>query len=155
IGPPSRAYLKLWEACTLLGHWPVAGETCVDLGAAPGGWTWALAQLGATVLAVDRAPLDPSVAAMPGVHVRTESAFGLPPEPADWVFCDVVAYPARLLPLVRRWIDAGAAKRIVCTIKFQGETDHASAEAFATIESARVQHLFQNKHELTFMWPWR
>ena len=154
-GPPSRAYLKLWEACTLLGRWPSEGENCVDLGAAPGGWTWVLARLGATVEAVDKAALDPAVAAMPGVSVRRESAFGLPPEPVDWVFCDVVAYPTRLLPLVCRWIDAGVAKHVVCTIKFQGQTDHDTAEAFAAIEGARVMHLFHNKHELTFLWPWR
>jgi 23S rRNA (cytidine2498-2'-O)-methyltransferase len=155
IGPPSRAYLKLWEACTVFRRCPGPGETCVDLGAAPGGWTWALAKLGATVIAVDRAPLGPTVAAMPGVHIRTESAFGLAPEPVDWLCCDVVAYPSRLLALVRHWIEAGVAKHIVCTIKFQGETDHAAAEAFAALDGAHVQHLFHNKHELTFMWPWR
>ncbi len=68
-GPPSRAYLKLWEACTRLGAWPQPGETCLDLGASPGGWTWALARLGASVTAIDRAPLDPAVAAMPGVRL--------------------------------------------------------------------------------------
>ncbi len=152
-GPPSRAYLKLWEACTLLRRWPAPGETCVDLGAAPGGWTWALARLGARVTAVDKAALDPDVAAMPGVSVRRESAFGLAPEPVDWLCCDLVAYPARLLALLRRWLDAGAARHIVCTIKFQGETDHATAEALAAIGGARVLHLWHNKHELTFISP--
>ena len=42
-GPPSRAYLKLWEALTRLGAWPGPGDTCLDLGASPGGWTWVLA----------------------------------------------------------------------------------------------------------------
>ncbi len=102
--------------------------------------------------AVDKAPLDPAVAAMQGVSVRQESAFGIAPEPVDWLCCDVVAYPARLLALLRRWLDAGAARHIVCTIKFQGETDHAIAEALAAIDSARVMHLFHNKHELTFVW---
>lgn len=152
IGPPSRAYLKFWEACALLRCWPAAGERCVDLGAAPGGWTWALARLGAAVKAVDKAPLDPDVAAMPGVTQFQESAFALPPEPVDWLCCDVIAYPDRLLGLLRRWLDAGAARRIVCTIKFQGETDHATADALAAIPGARLQHLFHNKHELTFMW---
>jgi 23S rRNA (cytidine2498-2'-O)-methyltransferase len=151
-GPPSRAYLKLWEACVLLRRWPLPGETCIDLGAAPGGWTWALAMLGARVMAVDKAPLDAAVAAMPGVTVRRESAFAVAPEPVDWLCCDVVAYPARLLAMVNRWVDAGAPRYIVCTVKFQGETDHAATEAFAAIDGARVQHLFHNKHELTFMW---
>jgi 23S rRNA (cytidine2498-2'-O)-methyltransferase len=152
-GPPSRAYLKLWEACTRLGVWPEAGETCLDLGASPGGWTWALAQLGARVTAVDKAPLDATVTTLPGVTVRQESAFALRPEPTDWLLSDVIAYPRRLLSLVRTWMDAGAARHIVCTIKFQGETDHETAEAFAVIPGGRVMHLFHNKHELTFVWP--
>ena len=152
IGPPSRAYLKLWEACTLLRRWPLPGETCIDLGAAPGGWTWALAKLGARVTAVDKAPLDPAVAAMPGITVRQESAFSVVPEPVDWLCCDVIAYPPRLLEMLHRWLDAGAPRHIVCTVKFQGDTDHAAAEAFAAIDGAQVQHLFHNKHELTFLW---
>jgi 23S rRNA (cytidine2498-2'-O)-methyltransferase len=151
-GPPSRAYLKLWEALTRLGAWPGPGETCLDLGAAPGGWTWALARLGASVTAVDKAPLDPRVAAMPGVTSLLESAFSLEPRPVDWLVCDVIAYPARLLGLVQRWIEAGAPKRIVCTVKFQGETDLEAQDAFAAIPGGRLVHLFHNKHELTFTW---
>jgi 23S rRNA (cytidine2498-2'-O)-methyltransferase len=154
-GPPSRAYLKLWEALTLFGAWPGPGETCLDLGASPGGWTWVLAKLGASVTAIDKAALDPAIAAMQGVATRQESAFGLDPArepPVDWLFSDVIAYPDRLLGLVRAWIAAGAASRIICTLKFQAETDHASAAAFAAIPAGRVVHLFQNKHELTFMW---
>ncbi|MGX9964665.1 SAM-dependent methyltransferase [Roseomonas sp. F4] len=152
-GPPSRAYLKLWEALTRLGRHPGPGETCLDLGAAPGGWTWVLAKLGATVVAVDKAPLDAAVAAMPGVTMRAESAFGLDPrtEPkVDWLFSDVICYPSRLLSLVQRWIAADAARNFVCTLKFQGETDHATAEAFAAIPGAVLFHGAHNKHELTF-----
>src|SRR5262249_20168398 len=47
---PSRAYLKLWEAFTLLGERPQPGELCLDLGASPGGWTWVLQRLGTSVL---------------------------------------------------------------------------------------------------------
>ena len=56
-GPPSRAYLKLWEALTLIGRRPRPGETCLDLGSSPGGWSWALQQMGAQVISVDKAPL--------------------------------------------------------------------------------------------------
>ena len=150
-GPPSRAYLKLWEALTRLGVWPRPGERCLDLGAAPGGWTWALAKLGASVVAVDKAPLDPSIAAMARVESRLASAFSLDPEPVDWLVCDVVAYPRRLLGLVERWM--GAARHIVCTIKFQGATDHEAAAAFAALSGGCVTHLWHNKHELTFLWP--
>lgn len=150
-GPPSRAYLKLWEALTMAGVMPVPGERCVDLGASPGGWTWVLAKLGASVLAIDKAPLDPSVAALPGVELRQASAFGLAPAdvgPVDWLFSDVICYPARLFELVERWRASGLAKRIVCTIKFQGATDHETARRFAAIPGGRLRHLFHNKHEL-------
>ncbi len=147
-GPPSRAYLKLFEALTLLGAHPGPGDRCIDLGAAPGGWTFVLAGLGAQVLAIDKAPLAPHVAALPGVTWRQDSAFALAPSPCDWLVCDVVAYPGRLYSLVQRW--RGAARRIICTLKFQGETDHAAAEAFAAVPGGTLRHLFHNKHELTF-----
>ena len=151
-GPPSRAYLKLWEALTLLGDWPRPGARCLDLGASPGGWTWALAMLGAAVTAVDKAPLDPRVADLPGVTWQEGSAFALAPESVDWLVCDVIAYPRRMLSLVERWVAAGAAARIVCTVKFQGATDHDAADAFAAIPGGRLRHLFHNKHELTWTW---
>lgn len=153
-GPPNRAYLKLWEALVRLGQWPQPGERCLDLGASPGGWTWVLAQLGANVVAIDKAALDPRVSAMPGVTWRGESAFALEPEsvgPVDWLFSDIVCYPARLLRLVERWRASGLVRNFVCTIKFQGATDHETAAAFAAIPGARVLHLHHNKHELTFM----
>ena len=153
-GPPNRAYLKLWEALTLQRRWPQPGERCLDLGASPGGWSWVLAELGATVVAVDKAPLDPKVTAMPNVEWRGESAFALDPEsvgPVDWLFSDIACYPARLLRLVERWRASGLVKNFVCTLKFQGETDHEAARAFAALPGARVVHLHHNKHELTFM----
>ena len=152
-GPPSRAYLKLWEALTRLGRYPKPGETCIDLGASPGGWTWVIQSLGAHVIAVDKAPLDPAVVALTNVEVREQSAFALAPDeigPVDWLFSDIICYPERLLRLVNTWIDSGRARNLVCTIKFQGETDVAAQAAFAAIPGAQVFHLHQNKHELTF-----
>jgi 23S rRNA (cytidine2498-2'-O)-methyltransferase len=152
--PPSRAYLKLWEVFTLTGIRPAPGETCLDLGACPGGWTWVLATLGARVTSVDKAPLDPAVAAMPGVTWRRDSAFALDPrtaDPVDWLFSDVICYPARLLGLVERWLDAGKARRFVWTLKFQGATDFATIARFRAIPGSRLLHLAANKHELTWL----
>jgi 23S rRNA (cytidine2498-2'-O)-methyltransferase len=153
-GPPSRAYLKLWEALTVAGITPGPGETCIDLGACPGGWTWVLASTGAKVIAVDKAPLDPKVAALPNVEFHRGSAFGPEAEtfaPVDWLCSDVICYPERLLRLVERWLGAGLARNFICTLKFQGETDHATARAFAAIPGSRLLHLANNKHELTWM----
>jgi 23S rRNA (cytidine2498-2'-O)-methyltransferase len=150
-GPPSRAYLKLWEALTLIGRRPLSGETCVDLGASPGGWSWALARLGARVVSVDKAPLAAAVSAFPNVEHRRASAFALDPIAADWLFADIACYPARLLGLVERWRAAGTCRNFVCTVKFQGATDHAAAARFAAIPGSRLVHLFHNKHELTWI----
>lgn len=154
LAPPNRAYLKLWEALTVAGAMPRPGELCLDLGASPGGWTWVLASLGARVISVDKAPLAPSVAAMPGVEWRQGSAFALDPAatgPVDWLCSDVICYPERLWRLVGRWRDAGAVGNFICTVKFQGETDHAWVRRFAEVPGSRLVHLAHNKHELTWM----
>ena len=98
-------------------------------------------------------PLDPKIAALPGVEFRQESAFGLNPRHAgsfDWLCCDVACYPGRLLSMVERWLEAGTVARFVCTLKFQGDTDHDVARAFARL-GGQVIHLTHNKHELTWM----
>ncbi|HYB11373.1 MAG TPA: SAM-dependent methyltransferase [Alphaproteobacteria bacterium] len=153
-GPPNRAYLKLWEVFTLLGEHPRSGERCLDLGASPGGWTWVLACLGAQVVSVDKAPLDATVASYANVEHRAMSAFALEPReigPVDWLFSDIACYPRRLLRLVETWLASELVGRFVCTIKFQGETDHATARAFAAIPGSRLFHLHHNKHELTWI----
>jgi len=153
-GPPSRAYLKFWEALTIIGRRPGPGERCLDLGSSPGGWSWALQRIGARVVSVDKAPLAPAVAHLPGIEHRLDSAFALDPGsvgPVDWLFSDVVCYPARLLALVERWRAARTCRNFVCTIKFQGETDHAIARRFAAIPGSHLRHLFHNKHELTWI----
>ncbi len=152
--PPSRAYLKLWELFTVIGVRPGPGELCLDLGASPGGWSWVLHGLGARVISLDKAPLDPRVAALPGLVHRRESAFALDPQSlgkVDWLFSDVVCYPARLLALVEKWLAAGTCRRFVCTLKFQGSTDHETARRFAAIPGSRLLHLHHNKHELTWI----
>lgn len=152
--PPSRAYLKLWELFTLLDERPKPGEHCLDLGASPGGWTFVLHQLGARVLSIDKAALDERLAGLPGIEYRRGSAFGLDPRtvgPVDWLFCDVVCYPERLLALVQKWLAAGNVRRFVCTVKFQGATDFETARQLAAIPGSRLLHLHHNKHELTWI----
>lgn len=153
--PPGRAYLKLWEAFTLLGKSPAPGELCLDLGAAPGSWSWVLAGLGARVFSLDRAELADNVAHLPNVNHCLGSGFGLDPLVAghvDWLFSDMICYPSRLLALVTRWIEADAMSHALCTLKFQADTDHETARAFAAIPGSRLMHLSCNRHELTWYW---
>jgi 23S rRNA (cytidine2498-2'-O)-methyltransferase len=154
-GPPSRAYRKLWEALITAGAMPGTGQSCVDAGACPGGWTWVLAGLGASVTAIDRSPLDESVMAMPGVRFLKHNAFTLKPEdlgPVDWLFSDVICYPPALFDWVSLWLESGMARNFVCTIKMQGKDwDRATTQRFASVPGSRVAHLWHNKHELTWM----
>lgn len=155
LGPPSRAYRKLWEAFLYANEAPSSGQRCLDAGASPGGWTWALAKLGASVLAFDKAPLAKSVAELPGVAYERHDAFTLKPSDigaVDWLFSDVICYPQALYEWIMKWIESGLASRFICTIKMQGkEWDSATTEKFASIPGSRILHLWHNRHELTWI----
>lgn len=151
--PPNRAYLKLWEALTRCGSMPKSGETCVDFGSAPGGWTWVLHGLGADVISIDKAPLAPNVAKLPRVKYLEQSAFAVTPQeigPVDWLFSDIICYPERLLRLVNDWRASGLVRNIITTIKFQGDTDFDAIQSFLEIPNSCAIHLYNNKHEITW-----
>ncbi|MFN0025750.1 MAG: SAM-dependent methyltransferase [Acidimicrobiales bacterium] len=164
-GPPSRAYLKLWEATLRLGRRPGPQDWCVDLGASPGGWTWLLRQWATPVVAVDRAPLDERVAADPEVAFVQGSAFSLDlagtiamagerwdrQGPPTWVLGDIACFPARLEPLIEQWQALAPRPTMILTVKLQGTTDHRDVAQLAERSGARLCHLHHNKHELTLM----
>jgi 23S rRNA (cytidine2498-2'-O)-methyltransferase len=159
-GPPSRAYLKLWESLVRCRRWPRSGERCLDAGASPGGWTWALARLGAQVIACDRAPLERRILDIPGpdgqpaVTYLKHDAFTLSLAELgklDWIFCDAACYPSRLYEWVEKLLAAGICENFVCTLKMQGEGDHETTRRFAEIPGGMVVHLYHNKHELTWI----
>lgn len=157
--PPSRAYLKIQEALLEAKHLfgvelPHEGQKCFEAGACPGGWTWVLQKLGASVLAVDRAELAPELMNNPLVKFMAHDAFTLTPEELgkfDWVFSDVICYPERLLGWIKRWLESGNTKNMICTIKMQGEIDWSLVGEFEKIPNSRILHLNYNKHELTFI----
>jgi 23S rRNA (cytidine2498-2'-O)-methyltransferase len=150
--PPSRAYLKLWEALTRCKRVPQPGDLCLEIGASPGSWTYVLSSLGATVIAVDRAPLERD---FPNVRFLKQDAFQLQPAhfpDVKWVFSDVICYPEKLLSWIHLWLEAGSKANFICTLKFQGDDGYAVVEEFEKIAGSQVVHLFHNKHELTFFY---
>lgn len=173
--PPSRAYLKLWEALCLLDFYyrqavecggfsaetvpqawalPQSGSRCIDAGACPGGWTWVLHGLGADIVAIDRSPLADTLMNEPRITFMQHDAFTLRPESLgtqDWIFSDVICYPPRLLEWVERWLASGLCKKFVCTIKMQGAPDFETVRRFARIPHSKIVHLTANKHELTWL----
>ena len=61
-------------------------------------------------------------------------------------------YPDRLWTLVERWIERGQCRHIVCTLKFQGETDFTTMARFGAVPGSSLRHLSCNRHELTWEW---
>lgn len=154
FGPPSRAYLKLWEALTLCGKLPCPKDKCLEIGASPGGWSWVIAQTGANVLCIDRSPLAENVLAMPGVTFKNGNAFSFTPDVVgyvEWIFSDVACYPEKLLEWVKLWLKSGKCSNFICTLKFQGEANYEIAKEFEAIPGSQVVHLSHNKHELTWI----
>lgn len=114
------------------------------------------------MLAIDRAPLDPAVDALAGVSWLGASAFGVDPSSRDvrdrlgegvpnWVCCDIACYPERLFGLLDRWRALTPAPTVICTVKFQGATDHEDTDRLRALPGARLLHLSHNRHELTLL----
>lgn len=153
---PSRAYGKLWESFYRTGVYPQPGETCFELGASPGGWTHVLRELGAEVWANDRAELAPALMKDPKVHFLKGDGFQYRPDKLacrmDWVVSDVICYPDKLWDWVQPWLALPKPPKMICTLKFQAETDFATQFKFAAVPGSQVVHLFQNKHEVTWLY---
>ena len=153
-GPPCRAYLKLWEVFCRIQKMPAAGDACLDAGASPGRWTWVLQQLGARVLAGDRADPAPEIMRLAGVKFRKGNVFSILPDQDnrfDWIFCDMACYPEKLLDWVSIWLNSGKCRNFVCTLKFQGNSHYGVIKKFAALQHTAFLHLTHNKHELTWI----
>ena len=64
---------------------------------------------------------------------------------------DVICFPEKLFDWISLWFESKKCKNFICTIKFQGSPDYNFAKKFLEIEGSQVVHLYNNKHELTFM----
>ncbi len=121
---PSRSYLKLAEAFEVFldkkeqALWLKPGMTAVDLGAAPGGWTWQLVQRGLKVIAVDNGPLKGAAASHPSIkHLRQDGFRFRPQRPVDWLVCDMVEQPQRVAALMTEWFVGGLTQRAIFNLK--------------------------------------
>jgi 23S rRNA (cytidine2498-2'-O)-methyltransferase len=141
---PSRSTLKLAEAfMTFLGDDAQEllrpGMRAVDLGAAPGGWTWHLVQRGLRVTAVDNAALKGEIARDPLVtHVREDGLRFRPRRPVDWVTCDIVESPARIARLMGDWMAEGAARHAVFNLKLPMKKRYDEVERCRDIVGQRL-----------------
>jgi 23S rRNA (cytidine2498-2'-O)-methyltransferase len=168
---PSRSYLKVEEAYIVLGHEPAAGETVVDLGAAPGGWSYSAAKRGAKVIAVDNGPLKGGALNHPLIEHRLEDAFKFVPafaraaegkgtgQPAyDWLFCDLVEEPHHVMQnIAGPWLANRWCRRFVINLKF-GHVDSIAllreirdpGSPFGRhAQNVRIRHLYHDREEFT------
>ena len=163
---PSRSALKLAEAfVTFLGENELdllhAGMRAVDLGAAPGGWSWQLAYRGLRVTAVDNGPLKGAIADDPLVtHLRADGLTFVPRRPVDWMVCDIVLQPARIAELVGRWIADGHARRSIFNLKLPMKRRYDEVQRCREIigeavdrahasHTLQLRHLYHDREEVT------
>lgn len=155
-GPPSRAYLKLQEVLTLSGITLVPDDLVLDLGAAPGGWSYVAAQAGAGIEMIDRSRPDEKLFKR-FTRLRYRRGDGLNPPPellatATVLLSDMACEPVKLFGAVRDWLALPNLRAMVCTLKFHGLSDKNLLQQFAAIPGAQIYHLWYNGHELTWVW---
>jgi 23S rRNA (cytidine2498-2'-O)-methyltransferase len=166
-GAPSRSTLKLAEAfMTFLSSEEQqqrlgAGLRVVDLGAAPGGWSWQFASRGMRVQAVDNGPLAGELLASGMVeHVREDGFRYRPRRPVDWMVCDMVEKPARVARLVAEWVARGDCRECIFNLKLPMKKRYAAVvEAREQISSIlrgdgvrhklRLKQLYHDREEVT------
>ena len=90
----------------------------VDLGAAPGGWTWQLVHRGLYVTAIDNGNLRGELVDNAMVrHLREDGFKYRPNKPVDWMVCDMVESPSRIAKLVGLWLSEGWARHVIFNLK--------------------------------------
>ncbi|MBW8078311.1 MAG: 23S rRNA (cytidine(2498)-2'-O)-methyltransferase RlmM [Gallionella sp.] len=121
---PSRSTLKLAEAIEVFmdkgeqSRLLRSGMTAVDLGAAPGGWTWQMVKRGIRVAAVDNGPMKGVLAKHALVEHLKQDGFKFAPRKAvDWLICDMVEKPAKVAELISAWFIAGWCKHAIFNLK--------------------------------------
>jgi 23S rRNA (cytidine2498-2'-O)-methyltransferase len=132
---PSRATLKLEEAWH---HFVPAQEwedrlalsmKAVDLGAAPGGWTWQLVKRGMFVDAIDNGPMDKALMDSGQVnHILADGFVYEPKKPVDWLVCDIVDKPARVAGMISRWVTKGWCREVVFNLKLPMKQRYAEVK---------------------------
>ena len=154
---PSRSYLKLAEAfASFLSKeeqekWLTPGMTAVDLGAAPGGWTWYLAQRGLKVIAVDNGPMKGAAAQHTSIkHLRQDGFRYRPSRPVDWLVCDMVEQPAKVAALMAEWVASGLTTRAIFNLKLpMKKRAEALAKALdgvrAVLDAKKIRYRLQAK----------
>lgn len=130
---PSRAWSKLEELLAWAGIEPRAGERAVEIGAAPGGASFALLERGLQVVGIDPGPMDVRVLAHRSgfTHLRkpfAELARDELPRRFDWLLVDVNLAPTIALRYVEQLLAHAMARprALLFTLKLNDDAVAAS-----------------------------
>ncbi|MEP6484060.1 MAG: 23S rRNA (cytidine(2498)-2'-O)-methyltransferase RlmM [Rudaea sp.] len=158
---PSRSTLKLEEALFVLlsaderAKWLKPAMTAVDLGAAPGGWTWQLAYRSIRVTAIDNGPMDRALLQSGLVtHLREDGFRFRPRKPVDWLVCDMVEQPRRIAALIAQWLADGLCRYTVFNLKLPMKKRFEETRLCLDIVGAhasdvRARQLYHDREEIT------
>lgn len=153
-GPPSRAYLKLWEFFTRTRLVPRTDLHAIDLGACPGGWTWVLSTLFSEVLAIDKSPLRPDIQKLKNVEFLKQDVMQYSDlkkvEKFSWIFSDVALAPEKITSLLLETRKQRPDISFICTLKFTNSSNLKILSDLKNLPNSNVIHLFNNKHEVTW-----
>jgi len=137
---PSRSTLKLEEAI----HWFLSteqqaqlirnGMTVVDLGAAPGGWTWQFVQRDCLVTAIDNGPMQSELMQTGMVeHLQIDAFTYAPKKKVDWLVCDMAERPLHVSRLIARWFTSKQCSNAIFNLKLPMKKRHASVQECITL----------------------
>lgn len=165
---PSRSTLKLEEAFHAFvpaEEWEErlqGGRNAVDLGAAPGGWTWQLVQKGMMVAAIDNGTMDEALMESGQVKHYREDGFKYQPKRQNvtWLVCDMVEKPNRVAALMAAWVINDWCKEAVFNLKlpmkqrYQSVSDNLDLikDIFREHKvryQIQCKHLYHDREEVT------
>ena len=164
---PSRSTLKLEEAINWFfdeqeqQRWFKPGMRAVDLGAAPGGWSWQLVNRGLLVTAVDNGPMNSALMSSGMVeHLRSDAFTYTPASKIDWLVCDMAERPLHVSRLVARWFTRQHCNAAIFNLKLPMKKRYQSVlECRQLIDEAlskagiqhrlRIKHLYHDREEVT------
>lgn len=165
---PSRSTLKLDEAFLYFiprEEWDrrlTSGMNAVDLGSAPGGWTYQLVRRGMMVTAIDNGPMAESLMETGQVKHKMMDGFKYLPMKQNvyWLVCDMIEKPQRVAKLMSEWLLNGHCKEAMFNLKLPMKGRYQQVtEDLQTIKDAfsehnvkyemYAKHLYYDREEVT------
>jgi len=165
---PSRSTLKLDEAFLYFiprDEWDerlTSGMNAVDLGSAPGGWTYQLVRRGMMVTAIDNGPMAESLMETGQVKHKMMDGFKYTPTKQNvyWLVCDMIEKPQRVAKLMSEWLLNGYCKEAMFNLKLPmkgryqqvNEDLQSIKDAFSELNvkyELFAKHLYYDREEVT------